>query len=66
VVQEVCLFGKIGCTCIYICVCVGRKMLAGGEPVGVLVTCTGQCLGVIAQMGVQLNHMEFGTSANTY
>jgi len=42
-----------------------RKRLAGCEPVGVLVTCTGQCLGVIAQMGVQLNHMEVGTSAST-
>ena len=31
---------------------------------GVLVTCTGQCLGVIAQMGV-LSHMEVGTSTST-
>jgi hypothetical protein len=56
--------------CVCVCVCArvgggGRKRLAGGEPVEVLVTCAGQCLGVIAQRVVQLNHMEVGTSANT-
>jgi hypothetical protein len=40
--------------------CVGRERLSGGEPVGVLVSCTGECLGVIAQMGVQV-----GASAST-
>jgi hypothetical protein len=33
-------------------------MLEGGEPVGVLVACTGRCLGVMAQMGVQLNYVK--------
>ena len=27
--------------------------------------CTGKCLGAIAQMGVQLSHMEVGTFTNT-
>jgi len=42
------------CVCVCVCVCVGRERLAGGEPVGLLVSCTGECLGVIAQMGVQV------------
>jgi hypothetical protein len=44
---------------------VAGERLAGGEQVGMVVICTEQCLGVMAQMVVQLSYVDGGTTANT-